>query len=54
MGTDVLRAALGVVPAGKVVVAACAPGNARAVRAFLRAGFTPMGSVQLWLPEREA
>jgi hypothetical protein len=53
-GTEVLRAALGLVPAGKVVVAACAPGNARAVRAFLRAGFTPVGSVQLWLPEREA
>jgi hypothetical protein len=53
-GSEVLRAALGLVPVGDVVVAACAPGNARAVRAFLGAGFTPVGSVQLWLPERHA
>jgi hypothetical protein len=39
-------------PEGEVVVAACAPGNARAVRAFLGAGFEPVASVQLWRPER--
>lgn len=53
-GAEVLRAARGLVPAGEVVVAACAPGNARAVRAFLGAGFVPVGSVQLWRPERQA
>lgn len=51
-GREVLADALRLVPAGDIAVAACAPGNARAVRAFLGAGFTPVGSVQLWLPER--
>lgn len=53
-GSDVLKAALDLVAAGDVLVAGCAPGNARAVRAFLGAGFVPVGSVQLWRPERRA
>ncbi|EWS99636.1 hypothetical protein N865_21795 [Intrasporangium oryzae NRRL B-24470] len=51
-GTEVVRRALTLVPEGEVVVAACAPGNARAVRAFLGAGFEPVASVQLWRPDR--
>lgn len=34
--------------ASEAVLACCAPGNARAVRRFLRAGFRPLASVQLW------
>ena len=34
------------------LVAAVAPGNARSLRLFLRAGFVPVGSVQLFRPER--
>ena len=52
VGTDVVRDALTLVDEGEVVVAACAPGNARALRAFLGAGFEPVASVQLWRPER--
>lgn len=51
-GTQVVRDALTLVSEGEVVVAACAPGNARAVRAFLGAGFDPVASVQLWRPDR--
>lgn len=51
-GAEVVRAALTLVPEHEIVVAACAPGNARAVRAFLAAGFEPVGSVQLWHPTR--
>lgn len=51
-GRAVATAARGLVPAGEVLVAACAPGNARSVRAFLAAGFAPVASVQLWRPER--
>jgi hypothetical protein len=52
VGADVVRDALTLIPEGEVVVAACAPGNARALRAFLSAGFEPVASVQLWRPER--
>ena len=52
VGADVVRDALTLLPEGEVVVAACAPGNARALRAFLSAGFEPVASVQLWRPER--
>jgi hypothetical protein len=52
VGTDVVRDALTLIDEGDVVVAACAPGNARALRAFLAAGFEPVASVQLWRPER--
>jgi hypothetical protein len=51
-GGHLVRDALTLVPEGDVVVAACAPGNARALRAFLSAGFEPVASVQLWRPER--
>jgi hypothetical protein len=43
-----LRAALACVPAGEPVLAAVAPGNAASLRALLAAGFTPLGSVQLF------
>ncbi len=39
-------------PAGSTVLAAVAPGNARSLRSFLRAGMRPVGSVQLYLPAR--
>ena len=45
-----LRAAEAAVPRGEPVVAAVAPGNARALRTFLAAGYTPVGSVQLVVP----
>ena len=51
-GSDLVRDALSLVEEGDVVVAACAPGNARALRAFLGAGFEPVASVQLWRPHR--
>lgn len=49
-GTALVRAALGAVPAGELVVSACAPGNAASMRALLRAGMTPVGSIQLYTP----
>jgi hypothetical protein len=49
---DLIRAALACVPRGELVVAAAAPGNVASVRALLTAGFTPVGSVQLWRPAR--
>jgi hypothetical protein len=36
----------------ELLVAAVAPGNARSLRLFLSAGFVPVGSVQLFRPER--
>ena len=35
-------------PAGQLVLAAVAPGNAASVRALLAAGFAPLGSLQLF------
>jgi hypothetical protein len=52
-GSDVVRDALTLVARDDVVVAACAPGNARALRAALTAGFDPVASVQLWRPQRQ-
>jgi hypothetical protein len=52
-GRSVISAARGLVAPDEVLVAACAPGNARSVRAFLAAGFVPVASVQLWRPDRE-
>jgi hypothetical protein len=49
---DLIRAALACVPRGELVVAAAAPGNVASVRALLTAGFTPVGSVQLWRTAR--
>lgn len=53
-GLSAVRAALAAVPAGTPMLAACSPGNARAVRTFLAAGFAPLGEVQLWRPERSS
>lgn len=47
-GARLVREALTVVPAGDLVAAAVAPGNAASLRAVLAAGFTPVGSVQLF------
>lgn len=47
-----LKGALALVPAGQVVLASVSPGNARSLRFFLRHGFRPVGSVQLWHPQR--
>ena len=51
-GGELVRDARTLVPEGDVVVAACAPGNARALRAFISGGFEPVASVQLWRPQR--
>jgi hypothetical protein len=47
-GAELVRDALGMVPAGQLVLAAVAPGNAASVRALLAAGFVPLGAVQLF------
>lgn len=47
-----LDGCLALVPAGEVVLASVSPGNARSLRFFLRRGFVPVGSVQLWAPRR--
>lgn len=39
-------------PVDEPVLAACAPGNARSLRSLLRAGFRPLGSVQVYRPQR--
>jgi hypothetical protein len=43
-GRALIRDALGLVAADEPVFAAVAPGNARSLRAFLAAGFVPLGS----------
>jgi hypothetical protein len=45
---SMIRAARALAPAGDPVVATVPPANARALRAFLRAGFKPVASVQLY------
>ncbi len=52
-GRALLGDALSLVPEGEPVFAAVAPGNARSLRAFLAAGFTPLGSEVLLRPGRE-
>jgi GNAT superfamily N-acetyltransferase len=47
-GAALLRDALSTVPDGQLVVAAVAPGNAASLRAALAAGFSPLGSMQLF------
>lgn len=47
-GAGMLREALSALPGAQLVVAAVAPGNARALRTFLRVGFQPVASVQLY------
>ncbi|WP_256838651.1 N-acetyltransferase [Ornithinimicrobium faecis] len=49
---ELLAGLLSLVPAGDVVLASVSPGNARSLRFFLRRGFVPVGSVQLWHPAR--
>jgi hypothetical protein len=44
VGRGLIANALGLVPAGEPVFAAVAPGNTRSLRAFLAAGFRPVGS----------
>jgi hypothetical protein len=55
-GRELLDAALrwvdGELGRADPLVAAVAPGNARSLRLFLSAGFVPVGSVQLFRPER--
>jgi hypothetical protein len=50
-GRTLLADALTLVPAGEPVFAAVAPGNARSLRAFLAAGFTPIGGEVLIRPD---
>jgi hypothetical protein len=47
-GAALLHDALSAIPAGQLVVAAIAPGNAASLRAALAAGFFPLGSMQLF------
>ena len=47
-GSELVRDALTAIPAGQLVMAAVAPGNAASVRALLAAGFVPLGSLQLF------
>lgn len=44
-GRQLIVAALASVPAGQTVLAEVAPGNARSLRAFLAAGFRPLGAI---------
>jgi len=44
LGRSLPLDALSLVPAGEPVFAAVSPGNSRSLRAFLAAGFTPVGS----------
>ncbi len=44
-----IRAARGLVPPGQYLFAPVAPGNARALRAALAAGFRPLGGEVLFL-----
>ncbi|MEO7268180.1 MAG: GNAT family protein [Knoellia sp.] len=48
LGTQTASAARGLVPAGEPVIALVSPGNVASLRAALRAGFEPVGSVQLY------
>lgn len=52
IGRELVRCALGLVDAGQTVVAEVAPGNAQSLRAFLAAGFTPIGSAVHVRPRR--
>jgi GNAT superfamily N-acetyltransferase len=50
-GTALARAARGLVPAGEPVAACVSPANVPSLRALLGAGFDPVGSVQVYLPQ---
>jgi hypothetical protein len=49
-GRALLGELLGIVPTGEPVFAAVSPGNARSLRAFLAAGFVPVGSEVILRP----
>ncbi|MER6027642.1 alpha/beta fold hydrolase [Streptomyces sp. NPDC001851] len=51
-GRALLADALTLIPEGEPVYAAVAPGNARSLRAFLAAGFTPIGAEALVRTDR--
>jgi len=51
-GGALLDQVVGLVPADEWLFAACAPGNARSLRALLAAGFIPFGSEVLLYPAR--
>ncbi len=51
-GRSLLTDALSLVPDGDPVFAAVSPGNARSLRLFLTAGFTPVGAEVLLRPDR--
>lgn len=53
-GRRLIRAALGLRPAGEPVFANVAPGNAASLRAFLASGFRPVGSVVVIRPSSAA
>jgi hypothetical protein len=53
-GRSLIADALTLVPEGEPVFAAVSPGNARSLRAFLAAGFTPIGAEVLLRPDRPA
>ena len=50
LGTALASAARGLVPAGEPVVACASPANVPSFRALMRAGFDPVGSVQVYRP----
>ena len=49
LGRSLARAALALAPAGEPVFAQVSPGNAASLRAFLAAGYRPIGSEVLFL-----
>jgi len=51
LGTELARAARGLVPTGQPVAACVSPANVPSLRALLGAGFDPVGSVQVYLPQ---
>ncbi len=52
LGTLLARAARGLVGPGEALVACASPANVPSLRALLRAGFEPVGSVQVYRPSR--
>jgi hypothetical protein len=52
-GAVLIRDAVNTIPAGELVVAQVAPGNAQSLRSLLGAGFVPVGSIQLYRPARK-
>jgi hypothetical protein len=52
VGRSLVADALGLFPLAEPVLGAVAPGNAASLRAFLAAGFRPLGAVHLMRPSR--